>query len=219
MPDRHNLQVDDSDQILELLRSFNAKVERLERSGFTERFGDKTPEVIAKFDQVHFENLGDGKFNLMGPMTAWVPDYNEDEIDAVVLTYRMLTQNNDRVCLRQLSKIYNAPWFPEGGTKQFNDAREEVNRYLDSAATVGIEDKYFSIRSIMDVIIYGGLAHSKLDKERVYNSWVNSGFMGLFQIEFVAALKFMIVMFTHFKNLNNATIKIVEEHIVEHYPE
>ena len=81
-------------------------------------------------------------------MTAWVPDYNEDEIDAVVLTYRMLTQNNDRVCLRQLSKIYNASWFSEGGTKQFNDAKDEVNRYLDSAATIGIEDKYFSIRSI-----------------------------------------------------------------------
>ena len=72
MADKHYLQADDSDQVLELLRSFNAKVERLERSGFTERFGDKTPEVIAKFDQIYFENLGDGKFNLSGPMTAWV---------------------------------------------------------------------------------------------------------------------------------------------------
>jgi hypothetical protein len=149
-----------------LLRPFNPKVERLERSGFNGRFDDNTPEVIAKLEQVHIENLGSGKFNLIGSMTAWAPDFSEDEIDAVVLTYHIPTQNNDRACLRQLSKIYNAPWLPKGGTKQSYDARHEVNQYLDSVAAIGIDDKYFSIRSIMDVIIHDGLAPPKLDKER-----------------------------------------------------
>jgi hypothetical protein len=84
--------------------------------------------VIAKFESsIYFENHGNGKFTLDGKIESWIPDYDEDEIDAIVLIYRALTENNNRVSIASLAKIYNADWFPEEGTQRFNDAREKVN--------------------------------------------------------------------------------------------
>lgn len=200
-------------EIIETLKSFNNRIDRLERSGFSNRFTDKTPEVLIKFKSIEFENLGNGKFTLSGEMESWVKDYNEDEIDAVVLTYRMLTQNNDRISLNALSKIYNSEWFPEKGTKEFNKAKSKVNNYLNSPATVCFEKGFISIRSIMDIIIYGGLAHSNIKKERIFNSWINSGASGMFKVEFITALKSMLYYFSYFKELNQATIQMLESHI------
>jgi len=200
--------------ILETLKSFNNRIDRLERSGFSNRFVEETPEVIIKFKSVDFKNLGNGNFTLSGEMESWVKNYNEDEIDAVVLTYRMLTQNNDRISLNSIAKIYNSVWFPEEGTKLFNDARTKVNEYLDSIATVCFEKGKITKRSIMDIIIYGGLAHSNIEKERIFNSWINSGASGVFQVEFITALKFMLFYFSYFKELNNSTIKMIEEQVL-----
>ncbi|HHQ4766686.1 hypothetical protein [Aeromonas veronii] len=199
------------DDVIETLKSFNAKIERLERSGFAKRFEHEVPEVIAKFaSPVNFENHGDGCFTLGGKIESWVPDYNEDEIDAVVLTYRILTQNNDRVSLASLARIYNSDWFPEEGTQYFNEARDRVNEYLDSPATVRFEAGWITIRSLMEIIIYGGLAHTNLKKERIFNSWVSSGASGFFKVEFIAALRFMISYFKYFKELNEVTLKVID---------
>lgn len=200
------------EKIIETLKSFNSKIERLERSGFAKRFEDETPEVIAKFESpIDFQNMGNGHFSLGGKIESWVPDYNEDEIDAVVLTYRILTQSNDRVSLASLAKIYNADWFPEEGMRRFNEARAEVNEYLDSPATVSFEEGWISIRSIMDIIIYGGLAHTNLKKEKIFKSWIESGASGFFRVEFMAALNFMISYFKYFKELNEVSIQLIED--------
>ena len=199
------------DDVIETLKSFNARIERLERSGFAKRFENEVPEVMAKLESpIDFQNHGDGKFTLGGKIESWVPDYNEDEIDSVVLTYRVLTQKNDRVSLASLAKIYNSDWFPEEGMQRFNEARDKVNEYLDSPATVYFEEGWITIRSLIDIIIYGGLAHSNLKKERIFNSWVNSGTSGFFKVEFMAALKFMLSYFKYFKELNEVTIQVIE---------
>lgn len=199
------------DDVIETLKSFNAKIERLERSGFAKRFEHEVPEVIAKFvSPVDFENHGGGRFTIGGKIESWVPDYNEDEIDSVVLTYRVLTQKNDRVSLASLAEIYNSDWFPEEGMKYFNEARDRVNEYLDSPAAVCFETGFITIRSLMEIIIYGGLAHTNLKKERIFNSWVSSGASGFFRVEFMAALRFMISYFKYFKELNEVTLKVIE---------
>lgn len=199
------------EKALDTLRSFNKSVERLERSGFSKRFSEETPEVLVKFESFKYEKLGNGQYNLIGKIKSWVPDYNEDEIDAFILTYRMLTQNNDRVSIARLSDIYNSDWMPEDGKNYFNEARKEVNEYLDSPATISFETGQISIRSIMDIIIYGGLAHSNPKKEKIFNNWINSDFSGFFRVEFMAALKFMLSSFTYFKELNETAIKLLED--------
>lgn len=201
------------EEVLDTLRSFNKRVERLERSGFSKRFSEETTEVLAKFESIKYETLGNGRYNLIGKIKSWVPDYNEDEIDAFILTYRMLTQNNDRVSISRLSDIYNSDWMPEDGKNFFNEARKEVNEYLDSPATISFETGQIYIRSIMDIIIYGGLAHSNPKKEKIFNNWINSDFSGFFRVEFMAALKFMLSYFTYFKELNETAIKLLEDNL------
>jgi hypothetical protein len=63
----------------------------------------------------------------------------------------------------------------------------------------------------MDKIIYGGLAHTNLKKERIFNSWVSSGASGFFKVEFMAALQLMLSYFKYFKELNVVTIQILEK--------
>ena len=67
------------------LNSFNSKVERLERSGFIARFKEDSPEVMGKFKSVDFEDAGNGEFYLTGELESWTNDYNEGEVDAVVV--------------------------------------------------------------------------------------------------------------------------------------
>lgn len=201
--------------IIETLKLFNLKVERLQRSGFNKRFEEEVPNVMAKFESpIKFQSLDNGHFFIEGKINSWVPDYNEDEIDAVVLTYRLLTQQNDRLSLINLSNIYNAEWFPQESKDAFNDAKLKLNDCLDSASFIQLPDNsYFSKRQIMDVIIYGGLAHSNVNKQHIFNNWMASGMSGFFQIEFITTLKSMFFYFDYFKELNETTIKILEANV------
>ena len=45
---------------LDLLRDFNTKVARLERTQFARRFENETPEVFMSFDELTVDDLGNG---------------------------------------------------------------------------------------------------------------------------------------------------------------
>jgi len=77
---------------LETLRRFNRKVARLEKSGFAKRYADEVPNVIAKFEKPVFRDAGDGSFEIYGEVSSYLEDFSQDEIDAFVLTHRIITQ-------------------------------------------------------------------------------------------------------------------------------
>src|SRR5262245_46644459 len=58
-----------------------------------------------KMNDPTFESTGD-RFTILARIDSWLEDFEEDEIDAFVLTFRLFTQDNDRISLRSLSKIY-----------------------------------------------------------------------------------------------------------------
>jgi len=192
---------------LGVLRLFNEKVARLERSGLAKRYKKAIPNVVAKFDDVKFEKVDGASLTFVGRVRAWVPDFDEDEVDSFVLTYRMFTQRNDRISLPSLAAIYQNGWIPDEARERFNDARSQLNQYLDSAATarMGVQD--IPIRSLLNVVIYGGLAHTNKDKHRIYRAWMqDSGMSGFLWAEFLAALKEMMRYFGYFKKLNEAVL-------------
>jgi hypothetical protein len=140
---------------LETLRYFNLKVDHLDRSGFAARYAEEIPEVVAEMKGLSFENLGDGQFAVAGRVNSWLHDFNQDEIDAFVLTYRMFTQPNDRISIASLAKIYATGWIPSGGREHFEAARTRINEYLNNAATIMFGDDYVSVESIIEVVVYG----------------------------------------------------------------
>lgn len=197
---------------LETLRRFNGKVTRLEASGFARRYADAVPNVIAKFEEPVFRDTGDGTFEILGRITSYLEDFDQDEIDAFVLTHRILTQNNDPLSIASLAKVYAQPWMPEEARAPFNDARAQLNSYMDTAATVEFPDGLISVRNLADIVIYGGLAHSHKRKTMIFENWMNSGMAGVFWAEFFAYAREMLRYFRYFRKLNEAVLQNLEEH-------
>jgi hypothetical protein len=181
---------------LEILREFNRRVDRLEQLKFWKRYENETPNVVMKMDDVSMEKTGDASLSIVGRTHSWISEFDQEEIEAFVLTFRLFTQDNDRISLRSLSRIYASEWWQAGNAQEcFEGARKQLNDHLDSAATVIFGDTSVSVRFIADVVIYGGLAHTNEEKSKIFRNWSESGIMGLIWAEFFAyareALKYL----------------------------
>jgi hypothetical protein len=192
---------------LETLRRFNRKVARLEASGFAKRYAEEIPNVIAEMKEPVFQDEGGATGAVVGRVTSWLEDFDQDEIDAFVLTHRILTQNNDMLSIGSLAKIYAQPWMPEGARAPFNNARDQLNQYLASPATVEFGEYQIAIGQLAEIMIYGGLAHSNPQKNAIFESWVNSGVAGFVWAEFVAYAREMLHYFKYFRDLNEAVLR------------
>jgi hypothetical protein len=195
-----------------VLRAFCQRVDRLERSGFSKRFENEIPRVIAKMDDVSFERRDGASFSILASIDSWVEDFSQDEIDAFVLSYRVFTQDNDRLSIRSLSAIFAKDWMHPHARECFEDARAQLNRHLDSAATVAFPEGQISVRSLVDIIIYGGLAHSNEQKARVFDSWERSGFKGFIWVDFMAYAREAVETLKYMRNLIRDLIASIEEH-------
>jgi len=82
---------------LDVLREFNRKVDRLEQTGFWRRYENLTPNVVMKMNDMKFEPTGATSFAMMGRVESWLEEFDQDEIDAFVLTFRLFTQDNEQV--------------------------------------------------------------------------------------------------------------------------
>lgn len=89
----------------------------------------------------------------------------------------------------------------------FEDARNQLNDYLDNPATVTFPDGYMLLRTLVDIIIYGGLAHSNKQKAKIFESWENSGFMGFMWADFMAYAKEAVETLKYMRGLNQAVLK------------
>jgi hypothetical protein len=198
---------------LDVLREFNRKVDRLEQTSFWRRYENQTPNVIMKMNDPTFESTGDARFSILARIDSWLEDFDQDEIDAFVLTFRLFTQDNDRISLRSLSKIYASPWMNNGNAAEcFEDARKAINDQLDSAATVMFGNDTISVRSIADIVIYGGLAHTNAKKSDIFQSWKASGIMGLIWAEFFAFAREAVETLKYLRSLNASVLEHIEEY-------
>jgi hypothetical protein len=192
---------------LDTLQLFNEKVTRLEASGLMRRFAEAPPEVVATFERLDVVTASDGSVEITGTMTSSLTDLNQDEIDAFVLTYRLFTQANDRISIRSMSKIYSSSWMPAEAGACFEEARTGVNRYLSESTSILIGHEPLSVERMLRVVVYGGLAHTSVEEEAVYRSWMaDGGIAGFVWAEFVVALKRMLHFLLYFRSLNAAVI-------------
>lgn len=200
---------------LEVLRRFNRKVARLEDSGFAKRYAEEIPNVVAKFEKPTFRDVGDGTFEIYGRIDSYLENFDQDEIDAFVLTHRILTQNNDALSIASLAKIYAKKWMPKEANAAFNDARTQLNAWLDTAATIEFGQGQIAIRELANIMIYGGLAHSNKVKAAIFESWTTSGMAGFFWAEFFAYAREMLRYFRYFRELNAAVLQNAADEISE----
>ncbi len=90
----------------------------------------------------------------------------EDEsVDAVFLTLRMFMQNNDRISIKNISKLYSTEPQLKQFENEFNSLRDKLNEHLDSKNGIYFIDKNYTNREIVELLLYGSKAHSKRSKE------------------------------------------------------
>jgi hypothetical protein len=197
---------------LDVLRAFCRRVDRLERSGFSKRFETDVPRIIAKMNDPSFQSHEGGRFSILARIESTVEDFSQDEIDAFVLSYRVFTQDNDRLSIRSMSRILAKDWVHPNARECFEDARAQLNGHLDGASTIAFPEGHISVRTLVDTIIYGGLAHSNEAKAEIFDSWDSSGIRGFMWAEFMAYAREAVDTLKYMRGLILDFVASIEKH-------
>jgi len=142
-----------NDKDLKTLRLFNEKVDKLSEKGFIKNH--KTFSTKIKWER----DVGFTETSIDGP--------TDDEIESFALTLRFFCQDNEPCSLRNMSKIFQKIEGVADHKVRFDDARDKLNRYLDSEPQMrhSFNGKYVTNRNIFDTFMYGDLSHSMKKEE------------------------------------------------------
>lgn len=117
---------------------------------------------------------------------------DDEAIDAFILTYRFFTMDNEKTSFRSIAKNIDSMDVSQKWKDSFTSARTNLNLYLDTMYGIfvihGIENK-ISNRDLVDIFLYGGLAHANQPKmvER-FELLRNTPMFDLLQIIFIGVL-------------------------------
>ncbi|MEM3573651.1 MAG: hypothetical protein QXJ62_05430 [Nitrososphaeria archaeon] len=191
-----------SNEDIKRLKLFNEKAERLSNSRFMQYILNKGKisfRIIAKKgEEVKTEKV--------------IPD--QDAIDAFVLTFRYFIQNNERCSFGNLSETYEKPFVPEELRTEYFKVRQQLNEYLDSQSSIQIGEDALTRRRILDVFIYGGLAHANPKKKEVFDAWTRDPFTkGILEFHFANILVDVLKVIRYVAGLNEKLIQEIEKQL------
>ena len=181
---------------LETLKYFNEKAETLKKY---KRFMESIHERKVEFKQSP-EKAGLGTITLQGP--------DDELIAACVLTIRFFIQDNEAISFRNMKEVYDNLDTSQQNKNEFNQIRDELNRYLDSGSPLVMSDKKansemilandlnerlaelsnasltsenrLSYREIRDLFIYGKLSHTNETKREKLKQLLSSSVSAAF---------------------------------------
>ena len=182
------------------LKLFNEKAKRLLNSRFV--------EYILKTKKISFEvSVERGK---KVETSKTLPD--QDAIDAFVLTFRYFIQDNEECSFGNLAKTYSKPFIPLEMRKEYSEARKRLNEYLDFPASLKFGDEPLSRRRVLDIFVYGGLAHVNPNKKEVFDKWIENPIVrGFFEAEFASILFNALRIIQYVAGLNSRVIEELEK--------
>lgn len=98
---------------------------------------------------------------------------DSEALAALIVTFRMFIQRNDRISISRLGDLLVDPSLSEDWKAQFCDVRDKVNQGLDKAYPISIMVNGLTptAREIMDVFIYGDIAHTNELKRQTFLKW------------------------------------------------
>jgi hypothetical protein len=147
---------------------------------------------------------------MQGTIYSWLEDFDQDEIAAFVLDYRQYTQNNDPISISSLARIYERPWMHPGARKNFEEYRAHFNRELDAPSKLMFGNDAMSVRTLVEIVLYGGLAHSNSEKADTFESWEKSGIMGMVWAVFFAAMRDLMQTLKQLRGLNEQVLAVAD---------
>lgn len=133
--------------------------------------------------------------------------FDRENIEAVVLTYRMLTQNNDRFAVARLADIYDHvhPVF----RNIFIDLREQYAIFFAADSSLCPNGVALSHGTILDTVIYGELAHSNKSKAAIFQQWTRwIAHEKALWLAFDHALRRSVEFLRYFRDINAAILML-----------
>jgi hypothetical protein len=180
------------------LTLFNERVERLERTALAKRMA--TPNY-----KMDYERMMNREFVSADGVT-------EDDVDAFVLSLRLLIQDNDGYSIRCLADdIYSDESVPTNLRSRFNAARERWKQHCaqKSAFKLSGQDSNLENGHTFDVILYGGLAHTNRDKVNDFHMLAKRGaFSSLVFASFLHMLNLLLSVVREIRDVNNELLRI-----------
>jgi hypothetical protein len=88
-----------------------------------------------------------------------------ESVDAAFLTLRMFLQDNDRISIRNIARLYADEQALKLFKSEFSNKRNQINALLDRDCGVNFPGKHYSNGKILDLLIYGSKAHTNPAKE------------------------------------------------------
>jgi ribosomal protein L30 len=195
---------------LAVLHRFNRRVTGTEQSAFWKRYAEQIPNVVSHMKNLKVEQTGPMTFAMEGTIYSSLEDFDRDEIKAFVLDYRQYTQNNDSISIGSLARIYEKPWMHTGARKNFQEIRRRFNRTLDAESSLIFGDYVMSVRELVEIVVYGGLAHSNPEKADTFEAWERSGIMGFVWAVFFAAMRDLMATLKQLRELNEQVLAVAD---------
>jgi len=87
-----------------------------------------------------------------------------ESVDAAFLTLRMFMQDNDRISIANIAKIYASTELDQF-RPEFDLLRSHINTFLDSKNGIDFFGEQYTNRETMELLLYGSKGHSNRDKE------------------------------------------------------
>lgn len=135
------------------LELFVEKSQWLMSSNFYQAVQDDTTGTMLAYSKDHGE-----EFVLLGP---------EGEcIDAALLTLRMFMQNNERISIQNMSKIFEKEELLAEYRADFGGIRERLKKRLSENGNVYVSGKGYTLGETLDLFLYGSRSHANRTKEK-----------------------------------------------------
>jgi len=121
---------------------------------------------------------------------------------------RFFIQDNERCSIRNVARIYEGLPISKENKKRFRTSRSNLNKFLDSELPVKVDDETITLRGILEMFIYGDLAHANRKKRELLDQWMSYPLADVVvSNQFVFILEALMGFIAWVRSLNQEVIK------------
>lgn len=162
---------------------------------------------------------GKGSFSMTwkhGAGTNITPDFpHEEERDAYLLSFRLFLLSRDDISfariVRHYRRLFERGSIPRGLLDDAAAIAAQIEAYLDGLSTVVWHLEQVRRRTILEVCLYGGLAHANPEKRTRFVEWMSDPIMAvIFESEFLTIITVMTQGIFNMRHVNLAALKHME---------
>ena len=193
------------DEILAALRRFNLKAAKIESGSFLKHACSPDNRVELSFRSNEYLSV-----TKTGP--------SEESVDSMALTLRLFIQERDGLSLRQVADMYHDLPLTEVEKANAQGGYDSITEYLGRNSRFRPDGKDFTNRDLLDLYMYGHLAHLNNDKRAVFDLYV-SGPIGMFINAFFEDVVLEVIhVILWYKQLNEQTLNRLANPTAETVP-